>query len=77
LAGCDIYEETNVQGSISGMVKQGAIFKTISGNFYQVNSRTLQLVLELQPNVMILQKGETHKLVVKGFDEPLICRKLN
>ena len=72
-----IYEETNLQGSISGTVKQGSIFKTMSGNVYEVTGLTLQLVLELQPEVMVLQKGETYKLVVKGFDEPLICRKLN
>lgn len=73
----DIYEETNLQGSISGTVKQGSIFKTVSGNIYEVTGLTLQLVLELQPEVMVLRNGETYKLVVKGFDEPLICRKLN
>ncbi len=73
----EIYEETNLQGSISGTVKQGSIFKTISGNVYEVTGLTLQLVLELAPEVMVLRNGETYKLVVKGFDEPLICRKLN
>lgn len=75
--GWDIYEETNLKGSISGTVKQGSIFKTTSGNVYEVTGLTLQLVLELQPEVMVLRNGETYKLVVKGFDEPLICRKLN
>ena len=73
----EIYEETNLQGSISGTVKQGSIFKTISGNVYEVTGLTLQLVLELAPEVMVLRNGETYNLVVKGFDEPLICRKLN
>ena len=73
----EIYEETNLQGSISGTVKQGSIFKTASGNVYEVTGLTLQLVLELAPEVMVLRNGETYKLVVKGFDEPLICRKLN
>jgi len=26
---------------------------------------------------LVLRNGDTYKLVVKGFDEPLICRKLN
>lgn len=73
----EIYEESNLQGSVSGTVKQGSIFKTVSGNVYEVTGLTLQLVLELQPEVMVLRSGETYKLVVKGFDEPLICRKLN
>ena len=73
----EIFEETNLQGSISGTVQQGRIFKTISGNVYEVIGLTLQLVLELQPEVMVLRNGDTYKLIVKGFDEPLICRKLN
>ena len=73
----DLFEETNLQGSISGTVQQGRIFKTTSGNVYEVIELTLQLVLELQPAVMVLKSGELFKLIVEGFDEPLICRKLN
>ena len=73
----ELFEETSLQGSISGTVNQGRIFKTTSGNVYEVTGLTLQLVLELQPEVMVLRNGDTYKLIVKGFDEPLICRKLN
>jgi len=73
----EIFEESNLQGSISGTVQQGRIFKTTSGNVYEVTGLTLQLVLELQPEVLVLRSSETYKLIVKGFDEPLICRKLN
>jgi hypothetical protein len=73
----ELFEETNLEGSISGTVQQGSIFKTISGNVYEVVGLTLQLVLELQPNVMVLRTGDMYKLIVEGFDEPLICRKLN
>ena len=38
---------------------------------------TLQLVLEVQSEVMVLRNGDTYRLVVEGFDEPLLCRKLN
>ncbi len=75
--GWAIFEETNLQGSISGTVQQGSIFKTLSGNVYEVVGLTLQLVLVLQPNVMVLKNGDMYKLVVEGFSEPLICRKLN
>jgi hypothetical protein len=73
----EVYEETSLQGSISGSVQAGRIFKTTSGNIYEVTGLTLQLVLELQPDVLVLRNGNTYKLIVKGFDEPLICRKLN
>lgn len=74
--GWEVYEETNLQGSISGTIQQGHIFKTTSGSVYEVTGLTLQLVLELQPEVMVLRNGDTYKLVVEGFDEPLICRRL-
>ena len=71
-----MFEETNLEGSISGTVQQGRIFKTTSGSIYEVTGLTLQLVLELQPKVTVLRKGEIYKLIVEGFDEPLICKKL-
>lgn len=71
-----VFEETNLQGSISGTIQQGHIFKTTSGSIYEVTGLTLQLVLELQPEVTVLKNGNVYKLVVEGFDEPLICSKL-
>ena len=72
----EVFEETNLQGSISGTIQQGHIFKTTSGSIYEVTGLTLQLVLELQPAVTVLQNGSVYKLIVEGFDEPLICAKL-
>lgn len=72
----EIFEETNIEGSISGTVQQGRIFKTTSGSIYEVTGLTLQLVLELQPEVTVLRNGDIYKLIVEGFDEPLICSKL-
>jgi hypothetical protein len=73
----ELHEESNLQGSISGMVQQGRIFKTTSGNIYEVTGLTLQLVLQLQPKVVVLRNGDTFQLLVEGFEEALICRKLN
>lgn len=72
----EVFEETNLQGSISGTIQQGRIFKTTSGSIYEVTGLTLQLVLELQPAVTVLRNGSVYKLIVEGFDEPLICSKL-
>lgn len=75
--GWEVFEETGLEGSISGMVQLGRIFKTLSGNIYEVTGLTLQLVLELQPEVTVLRNGDTYKLIVEGFDEPLVCKCLN
>jgi hypothetical protein len=73
----NLFEETALEGSISGTVQQGRIFKTTSGNVYEVTGLTLQLVLELQPEVTVLRNGDVYKLVVKGFEEPLICKLIS
>jgi endonuclease YncB( thermonuclease family) len=72
-----VFEETSLPGSISGTVQQGRVFKTASGNVYEVTELTLQLVLELYPKVTVLRRGNTYKLIVEGFDKPLVCKKLN
>lgn len=74
--GWELYEKTNIVGKVNGTIQQGNIFKTTSGSIYEVTGRTLQVVLELQPEVMVLRNGDVYKLVVEGFGEPLICRKL-
>jgi hypothetical protein len=74
--GWQLFEETALEGSISGTIQPGRTFKTTSGSVYEVTGLTLQLVLELQPKVTVLRKDNVYKLVVKGFDEPLICKLL-
>jgi len=73
----EIFEETNLEGSISGTVKRGRVFKATSGSIYEVTGLTLHLVLELQPKVTVLRNEDVYKLIVEGFDEPLICKCLN
>jgi hypothetical protein len=46
--------------------------------FYHGTKDTIRLRdVDLQPELMVLKSGELFKLIVEGFDEPLICRKLN
>jgi hypothetical protein len=75
--GWDVFEETNIRGMTSGVVERGRIFKTLSGNVYEVTGVTVQVVVQVQPAVMVLKRGDTYKLVIAGFSDPLICRKLN
>ena len=72
----ELVEETNLSGSISGTIKKGHIFKTSSGSIYEVVGITLQLVLELSPEVIVLKSGNLYKLIIDGFDEPLTCMQL-
>jgi hypothetical protein len=71
-----LFEETALEGSVSGTVQPGRIFKTTSGSVYEVTGLTLQLVLQLQPAATVLRNGDVYKLIVKGFDEPLVCKLL-
>ena len=73
----EIFEETNIKGTVSGTIKKGSILKTVSGNVYEVTGVTIQVVVEVQPDVMVLRNINSYKLIVDGFDEPLICKCLN
>jgi len=75
-AAWELYEETNVKGTISGTIRKGSVIKMQSGSLYEVTDLTLQLVLELAPEVLVLKDGGQFKLSIKGFDEALICKQL-
>jgi len=72
----ELVEETHIPGLISGTIQRGHIFTTASGSIYEVNGITLQLVLELSPEVAVFRQGNVFSLVIEGFDESLICRQL-
>lgn len=72
-----VHEETHLKGLISGTIIKGHIFKTTSGNIYEVTGLTIQVVVDIQPEVLIMRNGNVYKLIVTGFDEPLICKCLN
>ena len=74
--GWTLFEETSLQGSISGTVQQGRIFKTLSGNIYEVVGLTLQLVLELQPDVMVLICCQFRSTTKESFSIVNHCSKL-
>ena len=76
-AGWELYEETNVKGSVRGTIKKGHIIPMRSGSVYEVSEVTLQLVLEPSPKATILREGDKFKLAIDGFDEPLICNQIS
>lgn len=70
------YEKTSIKGSVSGSITKGYLFKTTGGAFYEITERTRQRVRERNPDVTIYKNGNDYKLVIDGFDEPVICRKI-
>ena len=76
LASWNHYETTNVKGRISGGIQRGKILEMSSGSIYKVSGLSLQLVLEIMPDATVLQNGREYKLIIKGFDEPLICEQI-
>lgn len=71
------YEETNIVGSISGTIRTGHIFRTTSGNLYEIAEPYLSLELELAPRVVVVTDGTLFRLIIEGFDDPILCRMLN
>jgi len=72
----DLVEETHIPGLISGTIQRGHIFTTASGSIYEVTGITLQLVLELSPEVAVFRQGNIYGLIIEGFDDPLICKQI-
>jgi hypothetical protein len=66
-------ETTRIDGWVK-RVRRGTIFKTISGNAYQVVEPVVLLELELSPEVTIMTDGGHHKLIVEGLKKSLLCR---
>ena len=76
LATWELHEETTVKGNISGTIKNGSVITMQSGSIYEVTEFTIKIALELAPDALVLKDGDQFKLVVKGFDGPLICKQL-
>ena len=75
-AGWEFYEKTNVKGKISDTIKKDHVIQMQSGSIYQVSELTLQLVLELAPEALVFKDSQRFKVVIDGFDAPLICKQL-
>uniref|UniRef100_UPI0040475864 hypothetical protein n=1 Tax=Limnohabitans sp. TaxID=1907725 RepID=UPI0040475864 len=75
-AAWSLHEETNVKGTITGTIKKGTIIKMVSGSVYEVTQVTIMVVVEVMPEAVVLKEGDQFKLIIEGFDEPLICKQL-
>jgi hypothetical protein len=69
-------KETNIKGSINGYITKGYIFKTNSKEYFIINERTRQRVRTRNPKVKIYQSGSDYKLIIDGFEDSVICRKV-
>lgn len=72
-----LYEETSIAGTISGSIRKGHVFKTRSGHIYEVVDHVYLYEYEYSPGVVVLSDGGLYKLIIEGFDEPLVCKCLN
>ena len=75
-ASWEFYEQTNVKGTISGSIKKDTVIQMKSGSIYQVHDRIRMRVRERKPEVIVLRDGKYFKLIIDGFDDPLICVQL-
>lgn len=75
-ASWELYEQTNVKGTISGSITKGTVIEMKSGGVYQVHDRVRFRVRERKPEAIVLRDGKYFKVIIDGFDEPLICVQL-
>ncbi|MBL7146030.1 MAG: hypothetical protein ISS76_17470 [Phycisphaerae bacterium] len=72
----EVFETTSIDGWVK-KVKRGTIFKTTSGNIYEVADFVILFEMEVRSDVTVLTDGQFYKLFIEGVDESLLCRKLN
>lgn len=65
-----------INGTINGSLKKGNFFKTANGGFYEITEKTKQRGREKNPAVSIYKNGDQYKLVIAGFKDTVICRKV-
>lgn len=71
-----LYEQTYISGTLSGVIQMGYIFKTVSGNYYEVAEPIVEVVVEVMPEVTVLRGGSLYRLIIEGFDAPILCTRL-
>jgi len=69
-----VFEETSISSRISGSIRKGHILKTRSGHIYEVVDYVYLYEYEYSPDVLVLTEGDLYKLIIDGFDEPLLCK---
>ena len=72
-----VFEETSIASRISGSIKKGSIFQTRSGNIYEVSEYVYLYEYEYNPRVVVLTDGSQYKLIIDGFEDPVVCRLLS
>lgn len=76
-SGWRLAEETTISGTVSGTVQMGTVFRTVSGNLYEVAEPVIRVVVLVMPRASVYARGDLYRLHVAGIDQPLLCRKLN
>jgi hypothetical protein len=71
----NVYEETSVNGT-TNTISYGTIIKTFSGHIYEV-IYGIGLSIEINPNILILNNGNSYQLIIDGYDEKFLSNCLN
>lgn len=72
-----VFEETSISSKINGAIRKGFIFKTNSGNIYEVIDYVYLYEYLYSPDVLVLRDGDLYLLYIDGIKQPLFCSKLN
>lgn len=71
-----VIEETLVEGAVTGSVTNGYIFKTMTGNYYELTDYVYLYKYLYSPRVLVLNSGNRYRLIIDGFDQPLNAKKI-
>ncbi len=69
--------QTKVSGTVGGTISKGYFFKTMDGSFYEITEKTKQKVREKNPDATIYKNGDNYKVIIAGFKDTVLCRKVS
>lgn len=70
-----LLETTTIEGWVK-TIRSGTVFRTVSGNAYEVAESVMFAKYELRPEVTVLTNGPFFKLLIEGVEDSLLCRRL-
>lgn len=68
-----VFENTAIDGIIN-KISHGTIFKTSSGNIYEVTDHIYDYEFAFHPQVTVLVKGDTYRLIIDGIKSKPLCK---
>jgi len=71
-----VIDSTTSFDRITETITRGAVIKTSTLHFYEINDKISQKLFIAQPQVVVYQDGKKYRIKIEGIDKLLTCNKI-